>query len=336
MARGSSTAAGSLRKRERCGKQIYTFVAELGPPVSSVSVPAELDRRALALTPRSAVALVLLLAWTLALHVPALGKRGGDDPFFIEVAHLWLHGAPPYLNAFDIKPPGYFFLLALAREPCSARAQTALNALTVFCEAATAACLWRLGRQLGAPAAGVFAAFGYPLLSQTLADNPGYPPLALATTAAFARGDEPDLAGATRVVGAGLAIGFALDDQAIGLPGGGAAALAADARAASARATARKRPRLRRRGRRRAARLRACARRAGRLHAVFQRRGPDGAASARPGARDAAAGSCPFRLGAEEDFPARLPRRRGRRARFPRFSRASPQGAPKRSCSGSR
>ena len=141
------------------------------------------------------------VAWTLALHVPALGKRGGDDPFFIEVAHLWLHGAPPYLNAFDIKPPGYFFLLALA-QTLFGPTQTALNALTVFCEAATAACLWRLGRRLGVPAAGVFAAFGYPLLSQTLANNPGYPPLALATTAAFLVATS-QLGWRTRVVGPG-------------------------------------------------------------------------------------------------------------------------------------
>jgi Dolichyl-phosphate-mannose-protein mannosyltransferase len=178
--------------------------------LSSFSAPADLDRRppALTATSRSAVALVLLLSWTLALHIPALGKRGGDDPFFIEVAHLWLRGAPPYLNAFDVKPPGYFFLLALA-ETVFGPTQTALNALTVFCEAATAACLWLLGRRLGVPAAGAFAAFGYPVLSQTLANNPGYPPLALATTAAFLIAAS-ELGWRTRVVGSGLAIGFAL------------------------------------------------------------------------------------------------------------------------------
>jgi hypothetical protein len=163
---------------------------------------------ALAVAPSAGVALALLVIWTLTLHLPGLGLRGGDDPFFIEVARLWRQGAPPYLNAFDVKPPGYFFLLALI-ETVLGPTQTALNALTVISEAGAAFCLWRLGRQLGVPAVGAFAAFAYPLLSQMLSNNPGYPPLALATTAAFALAT-CDQAWQIRVVLSGLAIGFAL------------------------------------------------------------------------------------------------------------------------------
>ncbi len=137
---------------------------------------------AIALPPAAFAAAVI--AWTLALHVPDLGKRGGDDPFFIEVARLWLHGAPPYLSAFDVKPPGYFLLLALS-ELVFGPTQTAVNALTIVSEAGAALLLWRLGRQLGLASAGAFAALAYPYLSQTLSNNPGYPPLALVTIGGY-------------------------------------------------------------------------------------------------------------------------------------------------------
>lgn len=156
-------------------------------------------------TPAAVACLALLC--TLAAHIPAYGLRGGDDPFFIEVAHGWLTGAPPYLDAFDVKPPGYFFLLA-AMETVFGPTETAVNALTVLCEAATAFCLWRLCRQLNMPAVGLVAPLGYPLLSQMLSNNPGYPPLALATTAAFALAT-CGYGWRTRVVLAGLTIGFA-------------------------------------------------------------------------------------------------------------------------------
>jgi hypothetical protein len=77
------------------------------------------------------------------------------------------------------------------------------------CDAITAVAVWRIGRRLGGPSLGVFAAFAYPALSQMLAANPGYPPLAAATTTAFA------LALSSyrlrkRAVLAGLAIGLAI------------------------------------------------------------------------------------------------------------------------------
>jgi hypothetical protein len=150
----------------------------------------------------------LLTIWSAALQLPFIGERGADDPFFLEVAHLWLSGAPPYLHAFDIKPPGFFALVAMA-ETLFGPNLSAVNALTVLCETATAFCLWRIGRQLCLPAVGVFAAVAYPLLSQMLSNNLGYPTLAMATTAAFALATAP-FGWRARVGWSGLALGVAL------------------------------------------------------------------------------------------------------------------------------
>lgn len=147
--------------------------------------------------------------WALAWHLPALGLRGPDDGFFMAVAHLWNAGAPPYLNAFDVKPPGFFALLALAQRLFGASEAT-LNGLTAVSDAVAAIALWRIGRRLGGPCVGVFAAFAYPALSQMLAANPIYPPLAAATATAFALALLPPFALTVRAALAGLAIGFAI------------------------------------------------------------------------------------------------------------------------------
>ena len=146
--------------------------------------------------------------WALAWHIPAHGLRGPDDGFFMAVAHLWNSGAPPYLNAFDVKPPGFFALLALAQSLFGASEAT-LNGLTAVSDVVAAIALWRIGRRLGGPCVGVFAAFAYPALSQMLAANPVYPPLAAATTTAFALALSP-FALTVRAALAGLAIGFAI------------------------------------------------------------------------------------------------------------------------------
>ena len=159
---------------------------------------------------RLAAAAVCCLAglWALAWHIPAHGLQEPDDGFFMAVAHLWISGAPPYLNAFDVKPPGFFALLALAQSLFGASEAT-LNGLTAVSDAIAAIALWRIGRRLGGPSVGAFAAFAYPALSQMLAANPVYPPLAAATTTAFALALSP-FALTARAALAGLAIGFAI------------------------------------------------------------------------------------------------------------------------------
>jgi hypothetical protein len=161
-------------------------------------------RRPLSARQAALATMGLLAAWTICWHIPGHGLRGPDDAFYLTVAHFWRQGAPPYLFAFDVKPPGLFALLALVGP-----SQAGLESLMLACDLGTALCLWRIGLSLGVPVVGVFAAIGYPPLSQMLAANPGYPPLALATSAAFACAVS-GMAWRRRVGLAGLAIGVAI------------------------------------------------------------------------------------------------------------------------------
>ena len=124
------------------------------------------------------------LAWTALVRLPLWRMDGLDDAFYVEVARLWTRGLPPYLAVYDVKPPGFFALLAVA-ETALGPTLDALRALAVVCDAATAVALLMLGRRFGAPAVGVAAALVYPLLSELVTANDAYCPLAALTTFAF-------------------------------------------------------------------------------------------------------------------------------------------------------
>lgn len=129
-------------------------------------------------------ALALLGLWTLAFGWPLLHREGFDDAFFSEAAHLWTQGAPPYLATFDIKPPGFFALLALAQEAFGPRIET-LHGLSLACNVLTAAAIYGLGRLMAAPLAGFAAAATYGPLAAFLLANDAYPPLVALVTVAF-------------------------------------------------------------------------------------------------------------------------------------------------------
>ena len=118
------------------------------------------------------------------MRLPLWRMDGLDDAFYVEVARLWTRGLPPYLTVYDVKPPGFFALLAVA-EAALGPTLDALRALAVVCDAATAVALLMLGRRFGAPAVGVAAALVYPLLSELVTANDAYCPLAALTTFAF-------------------------------------------------------------------------------------------------------------------------------------------------------
>ncbi len=160
-------------------------------------------RRAVGVVAAFAAALI----WTALLRLPVWRIDGPDDAFYVEVAHLWTRGVLPYVGAFDVKPPGLFALLAVA-ESWLGPDLDALRAVAVFCDAVAAAGLFFLGRRFGSTALGVFAATLYPFLSEVVAGNDAYPPLAALTTLAFlaALSPSPIL---RRAVLAGLAIGAA-------------------------------------------------------------------------------------------------------------------------------
>jgi hypothetical protein len=147
------------------------------------------------------------LAWTTLVRLLLWRMDGLDDAFYVEVARLWTRGLPPYLTVYDVKPPGFFALLAVA-ETALGPTLDALRALAVVCDAATAVALLMLGRRFGAPAVGVAAALVYPPLSELVAANDAYCPLIVLTTFAFvaALSRRPPL---ERALVAGLLIGAA-------------------------------------------------------------------------------------------------------------------------------
>ena len=150
---------------------------------------------------------VAALAWSALARLPLWRMDGLDDAFYVEVARLWTRGLPPYLTVYDVKPPGFFALLAVV-EALLGPTLDALRALAVVGDAATAVALLMLGRRFGAPAVGVAAALVYPLLSQLVTANDAYGPLAALTSFAFvaALSRRPLM---TRALTAGLLIGAA-------------------------------------------------------------------------------------------------------------------------------
>ena len=152
--------------------------------------------------------LPLLVLWSLVLRAPLFNLDGPDESFFAEVARLWATGHPPYLAAFDVKPPGFFAILALAQGLFGASLAT-LRALSVLSDACAAAALLAIGRRLAAPRAGAFAALLYPVLSAWVVGNDCYPVLAAIEALAFAAALGP-LSALRRAWLAGLAIGAAV------------------------------------------------------------------------------------------------------------------------------
>jgi hypothetical protein len=147
------------------------------------------------------------LVWAALVRLPLWRMDGLDDAFYVEVARLWARGLPPYLTVYDVKPPGFFALLAVA-EAAFGPTLDALRALAVVCDAATAVALLMLGRRFGAPAVGIAAALVYPPLSELVTANDAYCPLAALTSFAFvaALSRRPLVA---RTLVAGLLIGAA-------------------------------------------------------------------------------------------------------------------------------
>jgi hypothetical protein len=181
------------------------------PPVGSIDDTAFAARRSpYPRVGRVGFALAVLgaaLVWTAALRLPLWRLDGPDAPFYIEVGHLWARGAPPYVGAFDVKPPGLFALVAVA-ESWLGPSLDALRAVAIFSDAVAATNLFFLGRRFGSTTLGMFAAILYPFLSEVVAGNDAYPPLAALTTLAFLAALSP-LPILKRAALAGLAIGAA-------------------------------------------------------------------------------------------------------------------------------
>ena len=172
--------------------------------VSATDLPARpLEGASIA----EAARIALICGWSAAVGLRLLRVEGPDEAFFTEAAHLWTRGALPYVSAFDVKPPGYFALLAVAQSLFGASIETIHGLSLVFtCMAAVSA--YCIGRRLGRPGVGLFAALAYPVLSQFLSGDDAYPPLealsALAFLAALSSAPAP-----RRALSSGFLIGAA-------------------------------------------------------------------------------------------------------------------------------
>lgn len=182
-------------------------IADPRPPARAHASPA-VDRLA-GLSPAAAALAVYgaALVWTLVVRLPLWRMDGLDDAFYAEVAHLWTRGVVPYAGAYDVKPPGFFAILAAAQTLVGPGLDS-LRAVAVAFDAVTAAALYALGRRLGAPAVGLFAAILFPILSETVTSNDAYCPLAALTTLAFLAALSP-MSLARRAALSGLLIGAA-------------------------------------------------------------------------------------------------------------------------------
>ena len=147
------------------------------------------------------------LAWTLLVRLPLWRMDGLDDAFYVEVAHLWARGVLPYVGAFDVKPPGFFALVAAAQTLLGPSLDL-LRAVAVAFDAVTASALFFLGRRFGSASLGLFAAILYPVLSELVTSNDAYCPLAALTTLAFLAALSP-LSLVKRAALAGLLVGAA-------------------------------------------------------------------------------------------------------------------------------
>ncbi|MGD0641733.1 MAG: glycosyltransferase family 39 protein [Roseiarcus sp.] len=151
-------------------------------------------------------AFAILTIWAALADVPFFRLEGPDDAFYLEVGHLWARGLPPYLAAFDVKPPGFFALLALVDVVVGPHLET-LRAIAVLFTALAATALYFLARDAAGRPAGVLCAVLYPVVFEIYGDA-AYAPLCALTIVAFlaALSRAPLLA---RAAMSGLAIGAA-------------------------------------------------------------------------------------------------------------------------------
>ncbi len=105
-----------------------------------------------------------LLLLTLALRAPFAGNIEEDEAFFALIGRDWTQGLLPYVDRFDVKPPGLFLLYALTAKVFGASLAT-IKGLEIAAVAGAAFGLWRLGRDHLSPSVGLTAAVLYPFYS---------------------------------------------------------------------------------------------------------------------------------------------------------------------------
>lgn len=87
------------------------------------------------------------------VRAPFLSVAGVDEAFYLVVARQWLEGTPPYVGAFDVKPPLLFGLMAFA-ETVFGPSLFAAKALSMAAVAITSCGIYLFGRRFLAQPAG--------------------------------------------------------------------------------------------------------------------------------------------------------------------------------------
>jgi 4-amino-4-deoxy-L-arabinose transferase-like glycosyltransferase len=116
---------------------------------------------------RPVAIMAALMVCAVLVRLPFLSYAGTDESFYLVVARQWLQGMPPYANAFDVKPPLLFALIAGAEAlfgPCL----LAAKALAMAAVSATACALYLFGRRFIGELSGVAAALFYIVASLVL------------------------------------------------------------------------------------------------------------------------------------------------------------------------
>ncbi len=122
----------------------------------------------------SFAAALLAGAAFLRLHRWLLPVSDPDVGSYLHVAIAWLHGALPYLDAWEYKPPGLFAVYAASLATSGGRPTIAVQSLATLATWATALALLALGPLVdrrGGTISGRYAAIFFVLLST---ENEGY------------------------------------------------------------------------------------------------------------------------------------------------------------------
>lgn len=162
------------------------------------------------------VAWILLLVALVVARLPAVVEpAGSDQSLYMYVADRVLEGGAPYVDAWDQKPPGVFFVYAAIRSIWPAASAVAFA--DTIASAATALALfvvgWRvLGRHMAFVSAGTFLLLGHPSIHRlsglyVRGQSEVFIALAITASLALAWRRQP---GRHHLVAAGLAFGVAV------------------------------------------------------------------------------------------------------------------------------
>jgi hypothetical protein len=159
---------------------------------------------------------VLILVWSAAVRLPFYGIANGDEFFFSVVAREWLHGGLPYVDAFDIKPPGLFLIYAIA-QTIFGDSYATFKGMEIVAVASGALLLFVMLRPFGAGRLAIWVAALYPVYTLAFDGTAAVNmllqlPFVIAAFAAVAAATRDGATTRRRLTGAflaGLAIGSA-------------------------------------------------------------------------------------------------------------------------------